>query len=80
LLSEGLSLKEISDHLGHSSLEATQVYAKVDLLALREVGDLPLESLATFADSTEWAVTPILIPGNIESLRFVAALSLGGLL
>jgi len=78
LLSEGLSLKEISDHLGHSSLEATQVYAKVDLLALREVGDLPLESLATFADNTEWTVTPILIPGNIESLRFVAALSLGG--
>jgi integrase/recombinase XerD len=80
LLSEGVSLKEIADHLGHSSLEATQVYAKVDLLALREVGDLPLESLATFADNTEWAVTPILIPGNIESLRCVAALSLGGLL
>jgi integrase/recombinase XerD len=79
LVSEGVSLKEIADHLGHSSLEATQVYAKVDLLALREVGDLPLESLATFADKTEWAVTPILIPGNIESLRCVAALSLGGL-
>jgi site-specific recombinase XerD len=80
LLSAGVSLKEIADHLGHSSLEATQVYAKVDLLALREVGDLALENLATFADNTEWAVTPILIPGNIESLRCVAALSLGGLL
>lgn len=80
LLSEGVSLKEIADHLGHSSLEATQVYAKVDLLALREVGDLRLESLATFASKTEWAVTPILIPGNVESLRCVAALSLGGLL
>ncbi len=79
LVSEGVSLKEIADHLGHSSLEATQVYAKVDLLALREVGDLPLESLATFADKTEWIVTPILIPGNIESLRCVAALNLGGL-
>jgi len=80
LLSEGVSLKEIADHLGHSSLEATQVYAKVDLLALREVGDLPLEDLAPFADKTESTVTPILIPGNIESLRCVAALNLGGLL
>jgi site-specific recombinase XerD len=80
LLSEGLSLKEIADHLGHASLEATQVYTKVDLLALREVGDLPLRSLATFANETERTVTPILIPGSIESLRSVAALSLGGLL
>ena len=31
LLSEGFSLKEIGDHLGHVSTAATRVYAKVDL-------------------------------------------------
>jgi hypothetical protein len=67
-------------HLGHASLESRQVYAKVDLRALREVGDLPLKSLATFAARTEESSAPILIRGGIESLRCVAALSLGGLL
>jgi integrase/recombinase XerD len=45
LLSQGLSLKEISDHLGHQSLQSTRVYAKVDLAALRTVGDFQLEGL-----------------------------------
>jgi site-specific recombinase XerD len=80
LLAEGVSLKEIADHLGHASLDSTQVYAKVDLPALREVGDFPLESLATFAVKTEHSAIPILIRGSIEPLRCVAAMSLGGLL
>lgn len=37
LLAEGLSLKEIGDHLGHRRLSTTQVYAKVDLSNLRKV-------------------------------------------
>ena len=37
LVSRGLSLKEIGDHLGHRSTSATRIYAKVDLHALREV-------------------------------------------
>ena len=37
LLNEGLSLKEIGDHLGHRKLSTTQVYAKVDLPNLRKV-------------------------------------------
>lgn len=45
LLAQGLSLKEIGDHLGHQSPEATRVYAKVDLTALRIVGDFTLEGL-----------------------------------
>ena len=31
LLSQGFSLKEIGDYLGHRSVQATQIYAKVDL-------------------------------------------------
>ena len=37
LVSEGFSLKEIGDHLGHRSTDATRIYAKVDLPHLREV-------------------------------------------
>jgi integrase/recombinase XerD len=45
LLAQGLSLKEIGDHLGHQSPEATRIYAKVDLTALRMVGEFELEGL-----------------------------------
>lgn len=37
LLSEGFSLREISDHLGHRSARSTQIYAKVDMPNLRQV-------------------------------------------
>ena len=45
LLQEGLSLKEIGDHLGHSNLESTRVYAKVDLTGLRQVADVDMGGL-----------------------------------
>lgn len=45
LVADGLTLKEIGDHLGHRSTEATRTYAKVDLTALREVGDFDLGEL-----------------------------------
>jgi integrase len=37
LVDAGLSLKEIGDHLGHRSPDATRIYAKVDLACLRLV-------------------------------------------
>ena len=45
LVAEGLTLKEIGDHLGHRSASTTRIYAKVDLAALREVGDFDLGDL-----------------------------------
>jgi site-specific recombinase XerD len=45
LLAAGLTLKEIGDHLGHSSTSATMTYTKVDLGALHEVGDFDLGEL-----------------------------------
>lgn len=79
LLAEGVSLKEIADHLGHVSLAATQMYAKVDMLALRKVGNLPIKVLVKYAEESERGATPILARGSMEALRTVATLSLGGL-
>jgi site-specific recombinase XerD len=45
LLAEGLSLKEIGDHLGHSDPRSTRIYAKVNLKGLREVARLDLGGL-----------------------------------
>jgi len=46
LLSRGLSLKEIGDHLGHRSAGSTRAYAKVDLAGLREVAAFDLGEVA----------------------------------
>lgn len=46
LVTQGLSLKEIGDHLGHSSSSATRIYAKVNLPELRVVADLDLGGLS----------------------------------
>ena len=45
LLTRGLSLKEIGDHLGHRRPESTRIYAKVDLTGLRQVADFDLGGL-----------------------------------
>lgn len=42
LLAQGLSLKEIGDHLGHQHPNTTRIYAKVDLEGLRQVADFDL--------------------------------------
>jgi integrase/recombinase XerD len=45
LINEGLSLKEVGDHLGHRSIETTRIYAKVDLVRLRQVASFDLGGL-----------------------------------
>jgi site-specific recombinase XerD len=45
LLAEGLSMKGISDHLGHRKADTTRVYAKVDMAGLRQVADFDLGGL-----------------------------------
>jgi site-specific recombinase XerD len=46
LLAEGLSLKEIGDHLGHRSPSATRTYTKVDFVGLRKVAEFDLGELS----------------------------------
>lgn len=45
LLNEGFTFKQIGDQLGHRRASSTSVYAKLDLRALREVGELRLGRL-----------------------------------
>jgi integrase/recombinase XerD len=46
LLDQGMSMKVIGDFLGHRDPSSTAIYAKVNLVALREVAALDLEGLA----------------------------------
>ncbi len=46
LLESGRSFKEVGDHLGHRSPDATRLYAKVDLISLRRVAFDDLGGLA----------------------------------
>jgi integrase/recombinase XerD len=46
LLAEGLSIKQIGDHLGHRKTDTTRVYAKVDLAGLRQVANFDLGGLS----------------------------------
>jgi integrase/recombinase XerD len=80
LLAEGFTLKDVADHLGHVSLAATQMYAKTDIGALREVGQLDLSGLVAYTERSAHLATPIYPRGSMEALRIVAAISLGGLL
>ena len=45
LINGGLTLKEVGDHLGHRNSETTRIYAKVDLVHLREVASFDLGGL-----------------------------------
>lgn len=45
LINQGLTLKEVGDHLGQHDPDATRIYAKVDLVRLREVATFDLGDL-----------------------------------
>ncbi|MDQ2783442.1 MAG: site-specific integrase [Chloroflexota bacterium] len=45
MLADGLTLKEIGDHLGHRSTASTMTYAKVDMYGLRQVAEFDLGEL-----------------------------------
>ena len=80
LLSEGFSIKEIGDHLGHRSARATQIYAKVDEAGLRLVAAYDLEPLKSFVEKASVAATPDWLTKSLPLLREIADVPLGGLL
>jgi integrase/recombinase XerD len=45
LINEGIPLKEISNHLGHQTLDTTRIYARVDLTNLRKVAEFDIGGL-----------------------------------
>jgi integrase/recombinase XerD len=79
LVSGGFSLKEVGDHLGHASAESTQIYAKVNLPALREVAALDLSGVVRHIERDERKSTPVYRRGDPAALREVARISLKGL-
>ena len=80
LLSQGFSLKEIGDHLGHRSAQATQIYAKVDISSLRQVADQDLSELTAFTEKCHLEPKMNLLPERLAALQEVAGLNLGGVL
>lgn len=78
LLAQGLTLKEVGDHLGHVSVAATRIYAKVDLTALREVAALDVRPLIACIERCEQIAVPFYRIGEIQALRDVGDLGLGG--
>jgi len=78
LLAKGLTLKEVGDHLGHVSVAATRIYAKVDLTALRKVADFDVRPLVVCIEQCEQIAAPFYHIGEIQALRDVGNLGLGG--
>jgi integrase/recombinase XerD len=78
LLGEGFTLKEIGDHLGHTMVRATEVYAKVDVVSLRQVGDVDVASLVAHERHCAARETPFFDIGSLDALRMVADVKLGG--
>ena len=78
LLAQGLTLKEVGDHLGHMSVAATRIYAKVDLVGLREVAALDVRPLVDCIQQCEQSAAAFYRIGEIQALREVGSLGLGG--
>lgn len=78
LLGEGFSLKEIGDHLGHTMVRATEIYAKVDVASLREVADVEIAGVVAHERECAARETPFFDVGSLDALRMVADVGLGG--
>jgi integrase/recombinase XerD len=78
LLTEGFTLKQIGDHLGHTMVRATEVYAKVDIASLREVGHVDMAALVEHERRCASSATPFFEAGDLAALREVARVTLGG--
>ena len=78
LLAEGFTLKQIGDHLGHTMVRATEIYAKVDITSLREVGDVDMAALVEHERRCAARSTPFFEEGDLNALREVAHVALGG--
>jgi hypothetical protein len=80
LLAQGLSLKQIGDHLGHRSAQATRIYAKVDVSSLRQVADQTLAGLVECAEPQRQKTQGVVLETLFLPLRDVANLGLGDVL
>jgi site-specific recombinase XerD len=78
LLAQGLTMKEVGDHLGHVSVAATRIYAKVDLTGLREVASIDIKPLVDCIAQCESSAALFYAVGDIRALREVAGVGLGG--
>ena len=80
LLAQGLSLKQIGDHLGHRSAQATRIYAKVDVSSLRQVADQTLAGLVECSEPQRQKTQGVVFETLFVPLREVANLGLGDVL
>ena len=78
LLAEGFTLKQIGDHLGHTMVRATEIYAKADVASLRQVGEIDLSALVAHERCCAARSTPFFDVGDLAALREVARVSVGG--
>jgi integrase/recombinase XerD len=79
LLDEGFSLKEIGDHLGHSSPRSVQIYAKVERRKLGQVASVELSDLTEYLRKRTQPTTADWAKKRLSSLRAVSNFQLGGL-
>ena len=80
LLSQGFSLKEIGDHLGHECPRSTQIYAKVDERGLRQVAEVDIAFATKYVTAIKSVVQPEWTSDRLASLREVGDVNLGGVL
>ena len=79
LLSEGFSLKDIGDYLGHRSPRSTQIYAKVDRKKLDQVAGPKLSGLMEYLRAQTQPARADWVKERLHSLREVSDFGLGGL-